>query len=387
MLAPEAPFPPAGGGALRTAALVEYLAPRYELDAIVFREPEAPDPAATRLGALASRIKVIELPFHPRTASARLLRNLARLSRGVPPLVDRFSGFACEVWEFIERQYYDLAIIEHFWCAPYVEQLRTRASRVVLDLHNVESALHERCATSEPWPRARIHRMFRGACRRLEAKWLGQFSQLLVASPCDADAVRSIIPSSTPLVYPNTIPARPVPDEAREHEVVFSANLGYHPNIGAVRYFRKRVWPRLSKEWPELTWRLVGKNPAVVAEYTGGDSRIRLSGPVNDAVKEIARAAVAVVPILAGSGTRVKILEAWAAATPVVSTTIGAEGLPAEPGRHLMVADRPEAFAQAVSALLRSEDLRRRIGGAGRQVFEREFTWEAGWRKLKELKL
>ncbi len=382
VLAPEAPFPAAGGGALRCAALIEYLAPRYELDAIVFREPGAPDPAATRLAELASTIRLIQLPFHRRTPFARALRNLARLRRGVPPLVDRFSGFAAQIRRFVEPRSYDLAIIEHFWCAPYFEQLAPRARRVVLDLHNIESVLHARCAATEPWPLSHVHRMFRDACRRLEQRWLGRFWRLLVASHTDADAVRSIVPSAAPLVYPNTIPARPAPDQQRRHEIVFSANLEYHPNISAVRFFRKHIWPRLRRQWPQLTWRLVGKNPAAVARYTSGDPRIRTTGPVEDAVAEIARAAVAVVPVLAGSGTRVKILEAWAAATPVVSTTLGAEGLPAGHGRHLLLADDPDSFAAAVSDLLLSEPMRRRIGCAGRRLFEQRFTWEAGWRTL-----
>ena len=84
----------------------------------------------------------------------------------------------------------------------------------------------------------------------------------------------------------------------------------------------------LRERWPGLVWRLVGKNPEAVRRIHSGDPRIEVIGPVDDAVRELARARVAVVPLLAGSGTRLKILEAWAAGLPVVSTTIGAEGLP-----------------------------------------------------------
>jgi glycosyltransferase involved in cell wall biosynthesis len=165
--------------------------------------------------------------------------------------------------------------------------------------------------------------------------------------------------------------------------VVFSGNFDYPPNIAAVRFFRDRVWPRLSRRWPQLRWRLVGRNPGGARRHVRSDPRIELTGPVEDALTELAAAKVVVVPLLSGSGTRVKIIEAWAAGRAVVSTSIGAEGLPAVNGQHLMLADTPEAFAQAVTALLESPDERRRLGQAGRLLYERELTWPAAWESLQ----
>ena len=183
-------------------------------------------------------------------------------------------------------------------------------------------------------------------------------------------------------VYPNAIPLPPSVLGKRECVIVFSGNLEYHPNISAVRFFRSEVWPLLRERWPALTWRLVGKNPGAVKAWTAGDARIEVTGPVPDAVAELARAAIAVVPILAGSGTRLKILEAWAAALPVVSTRLGAEGLQAEDGRDLLLADSGAEFAAAVSRLLECDDLRQELGQAGRRLLEQEFTWERAWEKL-----
>jgi glycosyltransferase involved in cell wall biosynthesis len=103
---------------------------------------------------------------------------------------------------------------------------------------------------------------------------------------------------------------------------------------------------------------------------------------VEDAIRELARAKVAVVPLLAGSGTRLKILEAWAAGLPVVSTTLGAEGLGARDDESLLLADGGPAFAEAVSRLLACPDLRQKLGMAGRLLLEQEFTWETAWKKL-----
>jgi len=107
-----------------------------------------------------------------------------------------------------------------------------------------------------------------------------------------------------------------------------------------------------------------------------------LTGFVENALTSLAQAQVAIVPLLAGSGTRVKILEAWAAGTAVVSTTLGAEGLECRDGEHLILANGPEDFAQAVSSLLESPADRARIGSAGRLLFEQSYTWPAAWSRL-----
>jgi glycosyltransferase involved in cell wall biosynthesis len=105
-------------------------------------------------------------------------------------------------------------------------------------------------------------------------------------------------------------------------------------------------------------------------------------GPVPDAIPELARSRIAVVPLRTGSGTRLKILEAWAAGLPVVSTSIGAEGLPAKDGEHLLLADSAAEFVDAVTRLLTCPVLCRSLGAAGRLLVEKEFTWESAWESL-----
>lgn len=381
-LSPEAPYPAVAGGALRSASIFEYLAARYVVDVIVFREPSAPDPRAAFPAGLARDIHVIELPYHSRSLPARGARNLVRFLTGRVPLNDRFSGFAAPIASCIGARRYDLTLIEHFWLAPYCSALAAQSGRVVLDLHNVESVFYRRCAQAAPWPASIALHRFGRACAALERRWLPRFSLLLAASAEDARSVREISPAARVEVYPNTIPLVPQPDLASQPALVFSGNLEYRPNVSAVRFFRKRIWPLIRECWPGLVWRLVGKNPEAVAKYVAGDPRIELVGPVENAVEALASARVVVVPLLAGSGTRVKILEAWAAGRPVVSTSLGAEGLPAIDGEHLLLADNPEDFAAAVSRLLASPQLRERVGRAGRQLYEREFTWPRGWERL-----
>ena len=378
----EAPYPLVGGGALRSASLLNFLARHYAVDVIVFREPRAADPRQCLPPGLARRLHVLELPANSRHALARAARNARRLVRRVPPLLDRFAGFGDRIAAAVRGQLYEIAVIEHFWCAPYREQAAAVSDTTILDLHNIESVLHESSARAESGPRAVAHRAFQNICRSLEAEWLPRFTYLLAASEEDARRLREISPGSNVLAYPNSIPLTPLPARPEEDAVVFSGNLEYHPNISAVRYFRKEIWPGLRERWPGLVWRLIGRNTQAVAGIVSGDDRIQLSGPVDDAVPELARSKVAVVPLLAGSGTRIKILEAWAAGVPVVSTPLGAEGLSARDGEHLLLADNPRSFQEAVSSLLASQALRDRIGRAGRYRYECEFTWEAAWKAL-----
>jgi polysaccharide biosynthesis protein PslH len=384
LLAPETMYPAAGGGALRSTSLVQYLASRYRLDLIVFREPGNPDPASLVPQGLFGDVLVLDLPWHSRTKLARLARNLDRARRGAPPLAERFSGFAPAIAEFLRHKHYQVAVIEHLWCAPYWEQIAPRSDVVVLDAHNVESVLTARCAALESWPM----RVLLGRCQQawvsLERQWLPRFGLILAASAPDAAALANLAPSTRICVYPNSLSLAPQPEVDEQQAIIFTGNFDYPPNLDAVRYFHGHLWPRLRNRYPDLIWRLAGKNPEAVTRLLQRDPRVQILGPVEDAVVELARARVAVVPLRAGSGTRFKILEAWAAGRAVVSTTIGAEGLGTVDGEHLLLADTPERFAEAVSGLLDSADLRGRLGRAGRCLCEERFTWESAWASLTE---
>jgi polysaccharide biosynthesis protein PslH len=382
VLSPEAPYPLDGGGALRTASLLHYFAQSAPVDLILFRQPCQPDPTDYLPAGLARRVTVLPLPIHHRTLTARAVRNAGRLARRVPPLIDRFAGFEREISAAVAGMRYSIGVVEHFWCASYLEQLAPACERTILDLHNVESRLHQRCADTEHGAAGFAHRVFADAALELERAWLPRFSHVLTPSENDARSIRAISPAARVVVYPNALRIGPSPPQAGDEAIVFSGNMEYHPNRTAVRFFRRDVWPRLRKRWPHLIWRLLGKNPHAIHGIAAGDPRIEVCGPMEDAVAELARSRIAIVPLLAGSGTRLKILEAWAAGLPVVSTTIGAEGLPARHGENVLLADTAAAFADAVSRLLASASLRADLGAAGRRVVETGFTWEAAWKNL-----
>jgi len=383
VISPEAPYPMHGGGAIRTASLLHYLARCYDLDLILFRQAGDSDPTLSLPPGLVRRSSTITLPFHSRRPLAWFLRNGRRWVLGAPPLLNRFSLQGREIGSILRGRSYDAGMIEHFWCAPYIEQLAPVCKRTVLDLHNIESELHASSARSGSWPLSAAHQRFARSCMREERRWLPCFSRLLVTSEDDARRVRRSAPRALLTVYRNAIPMVHVPEEQEEHVIGFSGNFEYRPNMEGVRFFVKEVWPRLVSRLPDLKLRLIGKNPGAIAQYIKGAAGIEATGPVDNAIAELAKVKVAVVPLVSGSGTRLKILEAWAAARPVVSTSLGAEGLGARPGIDLMLADTPDVFVASITDLLGSNKERRRIGCAARHTFEERFTWDAAWTSLE----
>lgn len=388
LLSPEAPYPLTGGGAMRTASLLNWLSRRYDVDLIVFREPGAPDPAASLPPGLVRSVCVIPLRHHARHTPARLWRNFRRFVRGAPPLNDRFSGYEQPLAAAIPSgRRYELGLIEHFWCAAYAPALRPHCRRLAVDFHNIESALYFRNAAAAAGPERILMRRFGNALVRLERQWLPAFDTVIVTSEHDSETLAGISPGCSSVVYPNAIPYIPPLQVPPAWEIVFSGNLQYHPNRAAVRFFHSEIWPLLAVKWPALRWKLVGKNPDSVRPLVAADRRVVLTGPLDDAIAAIAAARVAVVPLLSGSGTRVKILEAWAAGVPVVSTSIGAEGLDARNATDLLLADSPAEFADCINRLLSSADLRDRLATAGRSRYEQFYTWEVAWEKLDAAQL
>ncbi|MBC7924078.1 MAG: glycosyltransferase [Bryobacteraceae bacterium] len=380
VIAPEPPWPVAGGGALRTASLLTYLQSRYKVHLITWQESGKPDVTAQIPPDVET--DVLHLRPHSKDHPSRLARNLIRYLRDVPPLTDRFGQHHREIAELTAGRTYDLVVIEHFWCAGYSALLRSRARHLVLNLHNVESVLLERSAGAEGFPASTFLSKWAERSRELERELLPDFDTVLTTSETDAGYLPAGV--GTVLVYPNTIPYVDVPSvHRRSNELVFSGNFEYHPNLVGARWFIHEVWPTLKALCPELTCRFVGRNEHAIRSLLGSDPRFSASGPVGSAVDVLAESTVAIVPLLSGSGTRLKILEAWAAQLPVVSTSIGAEGLNATEGEHLVLANNADEFVSAVVQVLHDEALRDNLGRAGRSLYERQLTWNTAWNILE----
>ncbi len=383
MLSPEPPYPLQGGGAFRTASLLHYFARFGEIDLILLSDSGSP---ALLPAGLVRTQHAIPLPRHGRGAMARYFRNASRAVRGVPPLVDRLAGLAAPIERAVAGNRYDFGIVEHSWCAPYIEQLQGCCAKTVLDLHNVESVLHERCAEVSHGLERAGHGRFAAASRKLESALLPRYSVVLATSEEDASIARDLAPAARTIVYPNALPWVEKPQLPEKPWVVFSANFEYHPNADAVEFLVREIWPLVRRHDPDLRLRLVGRGDASIrhllprgaVEQTG----IEITGAVANARAEIAQARIVVAPLRAGSGTRIKILEAWAAARPVIATPLAAEGLTVREGINIALASGPGEFAAEIIRLLGDPPARGALAAGGRSTFENHYSWETVWKNL-----
>lgn len=339
------------------------------------------EPALLPKGLVRSQ-QVIPLPRHRRDPLARYARNALRAARGTPPLIDRLSGLGPAIHNAVAGKTYDVAVVEHFWCAPYLPEMFRVSTRVILNLHNVESVLHQRCA-ADAGPLARAaHARFARASRELEQRLLPEFSLVLAASEEDASQVRAIAPRAVTAVYPNALPWTDVPVVKPRNEIVFSGNFEYHPNIDAVGFLMREIWPAIRQARPDIQLRLVGRGDEYIRHLVGHDPSVQATGPVENALADIAAAKLVIAPLRAGSGTRIKILEAWAAARPVVATPLAAEGLAAQHGENCLITGNSVQFSTYVTNLLESGSEMAQMGVRGRSTFEHHYNWEIVWKKL-----
>lgn len=256
----------------------------------------------------------------------------------------------------------------------------------IVDEHNVEHEVLRRTFQSDAGQLRRLYnRLEYHNLRAGELARCARADLILATSERDADALRALLPGRPVCVVPNGVDtaafgaasAGPEADEGETpSRVVFTGTLGYYPNVQAVLTFAAHCWPRIRAAVPGATWQIVGSYPPPevlrLAELPG----VTVTGAVPAVQPYLASAAVAVAPLLIGGGTRLKILEAFAMGRAVVTTSVGCEGLAVEDGRHLLVADDPDAFADAVIALLGDAERRAALGAAGRALVEDRYTWE-----------
>jgi glycosyltransferase involved in cell wall biosynthesis len=169
------------------------------------------------------------------------------------------------------------------------------------------------------------------------------------------------------------------PQGARtQRSLVFLGSMDWMPNIDGICWFAETVWPLVKKNFPDATLAIVGRKPVEkVKQLAAREPSITVTGTVDDVRPHLAQAQAMVVPLRVGGGTRIKIFEAMATSIPVVSTRIGAEGLPVRHGESILLADEPAAFAEQIAVLFRQPELGIRLGQAALELVRRHYTWDA----------
>ncbi len=266
-------------------------------------------------------------------------------------------------------------------------RLRSTA-RVVLDEHNVEHELLRRMHEGEHSVLRRAHnRLEEHKVRRYERLWWGRVDGVAVPSRREELIVRQDAPGTPTATVPNSVDVEffsPSSDEPDEGRIVFTGLLTYRPNLDAARHLVDDILPRVRRLHPSATLTIVGGGQPSDLEALRRPG-VTVTGWVTDVRPHLRRASVVVAPLRIGSGTRLKVVEGLAMAKPMVSTTVGCEGIDVHSGEHLLVADAPDDFADAVALLLRDPGLGNRLGAAGHRLARDHYSWEGAATQLARL--
>jgi glycosyltransferase involved in cell wall biosynthesis len=193
------------------------------------------------------------------------------------------------------------------------------------------------------------------------------------------DARTTVIPNAADVEYYQPRPTDPPPDG---RTVVYFGLLSTIPNVDGVIHFVRDIWPGVAQAHPAVRCKIIGGRPPPSLQALAGP-RVELTGFVSDLRPHLAAAAVVVVPLRIGGGTRLKIVEAMAMAKPIVSTRLGAEGIDVVPGRDILIEDEPAAFASAVNRLVAEPGLAARIGESARRLAVERYAWSGAARELE----
>jgi sugar transferase (PEP-CTERM/EpsH1 system associated) len=340
--------------------------------------PDAPEQAHEYCSEL------VRVPF--RTTRKRSLAFYGELARNsVTPLPYavwkyRSRAFRGECERLLESSNIDVVVCD--FLSPAINLPRICRQPIVLFQHNVEADIwrrHWQVAThpvSRAYLRSQWRRMVafeRAACRSVD--------HVVAVSDKDSERFRqeyaahavSAVPTGvdTSFFQPQAFSARQ-PDQ-----LVFTGSMDWVPNEDGVMFFVDRILPLVRRDWPDAAVTIVGREPTqATLSLPMRDRLIRVTGRVPDIRPFLERAAVVIVPLRIGGGTRLKIFEAMAMGCAVVSTTVGAEGLPVRDGTHLLIADSPEEFAQACVRLLQNPELAQRLGAEAAAYVRTHFGWD-----------
>lgn len=363
-VATRPPFPPWRGDQLRAYHLLRHLARRHEVTLVV----AGSHPSGSALAAVAALgVQVRSLGSPRAMAPVRMARGLVGDRR--PFQVLPYSGRA------VVRELGVLAATHDVVHGHLVRSLPMVPpdGPLVLDLIDAPSLNMRRRAEREGGIGARLARWEAARLARYEQVGIARADTTIVAAPDDAGYL-----GGRPVVIPNGVDLGEFwfRDAPRAHPVIgFAGNLGYFPNVDAVRTIVGKVLPAIRHDIPEARAIVTGAHPArAVRRLAGADVAVVADPPDIGAL--IASVAVAVIPMRAGTGIQNKVLEAMAVGTPVVTTERVAAGVGAVDGMHLLVAEGPQATAAVVVRLLGDGELAARLRRAGRALVEENFTWE-----------
>lgn len=411
-LLPYLPSPVHFGGALRIHHILRHFADRHHVRVVAFADHGDPEAFLRDFPELKGRCELLTRPAWRRRSRLSQLHSL------VTSHSHWYAGtFTPQMESVLDRvqsqESFDIVLFEFPMLGQY--PLDPRAVRI-MDAHNVEYDAMRRMATVQGDPvRKWFYQAEHRKIRKEELEIASRQDALFVTSQRDAELFARDLPHLPRVVIPNGVdsgyyPFRPSLHETgdpqpgdpqpggpktggpktgglqtdsplpfdlpavRANRLVFTGMMGYVPNYDGVLHFLDEAFPRIRAKIPDAELLVVGKNPPAHLRRRSGDG-VKVTGFVQDVRPHVYSAAVYVVPLRMGGGTRLKVLEALSAGIPVVTTPIGCEGIDVVDGEHVLIREEPEAFAEAVLELLSDPELAARLVRNGRRLVEEVYDW------------
>lgn len=375
------PWPLTEGAKIRDFHLLRELAREAEVSLLAFCKDDRTPPQSIELSNFCSRVEVF-VPPKPTLASLVL----TYLRNGIPLAALPFysDSFARQISACALAVRADTVQIEHSFLAPYVKAI-PQGCRKLLSLHNIGERQYAGMArlpgaTPAAWLKA-------NAMRGWESDWASRFDHCIAVSSEEARWLESRAPRLPVTVIHNGVDCESIKrlPLSQTCDVLFPGVLGYPPNADAVVHFAREVLPMLRHAQPDVRFLVVGRNPGREIKALAAEGAIELHQDVPDMEPFYRRARATVVPLRAGGGTRLKILEAMARGCPVISSSIGCEGLDLEHGNQLLIADGAEAMAANVARILGSAQLAGEFAGRARAWVEQRHDWKILGAQLRDL--
>lgn len=370
-ICPRPPHPTRDGSSIRNFHLLRSLADDFRVRAFVLLPAhlrEMPDD-------LPAGVEAERFPQAPRPLRRAAALAATAAGRAYSPFLYRSRPLAARLRTLASRENPSWIIAHSYHVAPLAPD---EFGPLWIDFHNLDSELWRRMGESAA---SRLSRAFARSqaprVSRIEAELVARAAGISCVSEREAELLARLAPEVPRVVVPNGVDLERYPfrsEPASEEIVFYVGDLAWPPHAEGMAWFRREVWPLVAGSRPSARAEVLGRGAPVAAN---DEERFAFLGEGGDTRPHWARAAVAVVPLRAAAGTRLKILEAAACGVPVVSTSVGAEGLDLADGDEIRIADSPEGFAAAVAGLLADPSARRRQAAAARRRVEERYGWDS----------
>ncbi|MBW6460152.1 MAG: glycosyltransferase family 4 protein [Bacteroidales bacterium] len=387
-IANKFPYPPKDGGSIATLSLSRSLAKLgHEVTVLAMNTSKHYIDIRTVPEDLSSKIRFVGVPVNTNIKVHRLFRNFffSRWPYNAERFIDK--GFDQVLQETLKEWQFDIIQLEGLYLAPYLDTIRAYSkAKVAMRAHNIEHEIWARTVAQQKGPRKVYLRHLAARIRKMEFRFLNRYDAVLPITARDGEMMKQMGCRLPMHVVPTGIEANElIPGHsAMEFPSVFHIGaLDWMPNQEGLLWFMDNVWPAVLERNPGLMFYLAGRNAPPYFHSLPYDNVVFM-GEVEDAYGFIRSRAVMIVPILSGSGMRIKIIEGMALEKAIVTTSIGTEGITTTHGKNILIADDPSEFAQHVCDLVASKEYCLEIGRNARKFVISHYDNETITRSLAE---